>query len=148
MAVNVTQKDQTLNEIIDFCDDVMSVWCRKEGAHARGYREALADVIAHCRDSLGYTGVMPLEVPNQSEGAQAIEDSTAEPRKEQIEAVAKTLALIYAYSNIESGYYAWATMDAAVEQGEDHTSYLTVAQRENLMEIAKRLLNAAHKAVR
>lgn len=69
MAVNVTQKDQTLNEIIDFCDDVMSVWCRKEGAHARGYREALADVIAHCRDSLGYTGVMPLEVPNQSEGA-------------------------------------------------------------------------------
>lgn len=69
MAVNVTQKDQTLNEIIDFCEDVMSVWCRKEGAHARGYREALADVIAHCRDSLGYSGVMPLEVPNQSEGA-------------------------------------------------------------------------------
>lgn len=66
MAVNVTQKDQTLNEIIDFCEDVMSVWCRKEGAHARGYREALADVIAHCRDSLGYSGVMPLEVPNQS----------------------------------------------------------------------------------
>lgn len=69
MAVNVTQKDQTLTEIIDFCEDVKSVWCRKEGAHARGYREALADVIAHCRDSLGYSGVMPLEVPNQSEGA-------------------------------------------------------------------------------
>lgn len=43
MAVNVTQKDQTLNEIIDFCEEVKSVWCRKEGAHARGYREALAD---------------------------------------------------------------------------------------------------------
>lgn len=69
MAVNVTQKDQTLNEIIDFCEEIKSVWCRKEGAHARGYREALADVIAHCRDSLGYSGVMPLEVPNQSEGA-------------------------------------------------------------------------------
>lgn len=69
MAVNVTQKDQTLTEIIDFCEEVKSVWCRKEGAHARGYREALADVIAHCRDSLGYSGVMPLEVPNQSEGA-------------------------------------------------------------------------------
>lgn len=52
MAVNVTRKDQTLAEIIDFREDVMSVWCRKEGAHARGYREALADVIAHCRDSL------------------------------------------------------------------------------------------------
>ena len=69
MAVNVTQKDQTLTEIIDFCEEVKSVWCRKEGAHARGYREALADVIAHCRDSLGYSGVMPLEVPNQSEGS-------------------------------------------------------------------------------
>lgn len=68
MAVNVTQKDQTLNAIIDFCEDVMSVWCRKEGAQARGYREALSDVIAHCRDSLGYSGVMPLEVPNQSKG--------------------------------------------------------------------------------
>lgn len=69
MAVNVTQRDQALTEIIDFCEDVMSVWCRKEGAHARGYREALADVIAHCRDKLGYSGVMPLGVPNQSEGA-------------------------------------------------------------------------------
>lgn len=69
MAVNVTQKDQTLNEIIDFCEEVKNVRCRKEGAHARGYREALADVIAHCRDSLGYSGVMPLEAPNQSEGA-------------------------------------------------------------------------------
>lgn len=45
MAVNVTQKDQTLTEIIDFCEDVMSVWCRKEGAHARGYREALAEAL-------------------------------------------------------------------------------------------------------
>jgi hypothetical protein len=53
MAVNVTEKDKTLNEIIYFCEEVMSVWCRLEGARARGYREALADVIAHCHDSLG-----------------------------------------------------------------------------------------------
>ena len=72
MAVNVTQKDQTLTEIIDFCEDVMSVWCRLEGAHARGYREALADVIAHCRDSLGYSGVM--------------RGREAEPCEEQVEA--------------------------------------------------------------
>lgn len=45
---------------------------------------------------------------------------TAEPCKEQIEAVAKILA----------------------------TSYLTVAQRENVMEIAKRLLYAARDAVK
>lgn len=63
MAVNVSQKDQTLNEIIYFCEEVMSVWCRLEGARAQGYREALADVIAHCSDNLGYSGVMPLEVP-------------------------------------------------------------------------------------
>ena len=69
MAVNLTQRDETLNAIIDFCEHFMGVWCRVEGAHARGYREALADVIAHCRDNLGYTGHMPLEVPNQSEGA-------------------------------------------------------------------------------
>lgn len=63
MAVNVTEKDKTLNEIIYFCEEVMSVWCRLEGARARGYREALADVIAHCRDNLGYSGVMTLEGP-------------------------------------------------------------------------------------
>ena len=67
--VNVTQKDQTLNEIIDFCEEVKSVWCRLEGAHARGFREALAAVIAHCRDNLECSGVMPLEVPNQSKQA-------------------------------------------------------------------------------
>ena len=69
MAVNLTQRDETLSEIIDYCEEAMSVRCREEGAQARGYREALADVIAHCRDSLGYSGVMPLEVPNQSKQA-------------------------------------------------------------------------------
>lgn len=55
MVVNVTAKDKTLNEIIYFCEEVMSVWCRLEGARAQGYREALADVIAHCREYLGYS---------------------------------------------------------------------------------------------
>lgn len=48
-----------------------------------------------------------------------IASRTAEPCKEQIEAVAKILAC----------------------------SYLTCAQRNNLMQIAKRLLDAARKAV-
>lgn len=78
---------------------------------------------------------------------QAIEDATAEPCKEQIEAVAKTLAVIYAYSNRESGYYAWATIDAAMEQGEDYWPILTSTQRDNLTEIAKRVLAAARKVV-
>lgn len=69
MVVNVTQKDQTLNGVIDFCKEAKSVWGRGKGAYARGYREALAGVIAHCRGKLGYLGDMPLEVPNQSEGA-------------------------------------------------------------------------------
>lgn len=63
MAVNVTEKDKTLNTIIHFCEEAMNIRCRSEGAHARGYREALTDVIAHCRDNLGYSGVMPLEAP-------------------------------------------------------------------------------------
>lgn len=66
-------------------------------------------------------------------------------KNEQIEAVAKTFAVIYAYSNRESGYYAWATIDAALEQGEDYWLILTSTQRDNFMEIAKRLLDAANK---
>lgn len=38
MAVNVTQKDKTLNDVINWCEKL-----------------------------LGYSGSMPLEVPNQSE---------------------------------------------------------------------------------
>lgn len=71
----------------------------------------------------------------------------AKPCDEQIEAAAKTLAVVYAYSNQESGYYAWDTMDAAMKQGEDHWSYLTCVQRDSLMETAKRVLDAACKAV-
>lgn len=63
MAVNVTEKDKTLNEIIYFCEEAMNVWCRLEGAHARGYKEALTDVITHCRDNLGYSGVMTPKTP-------------------------------------------------------------------------------------
>lgn len=61
------EKEKLLNEIIDFCEDGMSVWWWKEGAHARGYGEALGDVAEYCRSLLGYSGNMPTEVPNQSE---------------------------------------------------------------------------------
>lgn len=71
MAVNVTQKDRTLNEVIDWCGrqvaDIDSMTPDNiDHDFAMGQRHALNTVIAHCRSRLGYSGPMPLEVPNQS----------------------------------------------------------------------------------
>lgn len=69
MAVNVTQKDKTLTEIIRHCEESADVWASMPGDFSSGYHKAMTDVVAYCRERLGYSGVMPLEVPNQSEGA-------------------------------------------------------------------------------
>ena len=69
MAVNVTQKDATLNEIIRWCDCHHITRVSEHDMFARGYNQAIDNVATHCRNQLGYTGHMPLEVPNQSEGA-------------------------------------------------------------------------------
>ena len=75
MATNVTQKDKTLNEIIDWCETRMrniNVDYTETAADVLvflGERQALGDVAEHCRSMLGYSGSMPSEVPNQSEGA-------------------------------------------------------------------------------
>lgn len=72
MAVNVTQKDKTLNDVIEWCMEQVSRIEKKipnasdEGFLA-GERFALQAVAAHCEELLGYSGSMPLEVPNQSE---------------------------------------------------------------------------------
>lgn len=74
MAVNVTQKDATLREIIEYCENRMAC-CRqfayptdsRESVYNAGCHRAYDDVLRHCRERLGYTGHMPLEVPNQSE---------------------------------------------------------------------------------
>lgn len=76
-----------------------------------------------------------------------VEGRTAEPCERQIEAVAKTLAVIYAYSYPESDYYDWASIDKAMNEDEDHWSYLDGARRDDLMKIAKRLLDTGRKAV-
>lgn len=76
MAINVTQKDATLHEIIEYCENRMAC-CRqfayptdsRESVYNAGCHSAYDDVLRHCRERLGYSGVMPLEVPNQSEGA-------------------------------------------------------------------------------
>ena len=78
MAVNVSQKDQTLNEIIDWCEQLTAEGLRLANALLRqhdmaaysvvkGQTDAYEKTADHCRSMLGYTGNMPTEVPNQSE---------------------------------------------------------------------------------
>lgn len=75
MATNVTEKDKTLNEIIEWCETRMrniNVDYTETAADVLVYlgeRQALGDVAEHCRSLLGHSGSMPSEVPNQSEGA-------------------------------------------------------------------------------
>lgn len=78
MAVNVTEKDKTLNEIIDWCEQSAAEGLRLSSAllkqHdmdaygvVKGQVTAYEKTADHCRSMLGYSGSMPSEVPNQSE---------------------------------------------------------------------------------
>lgn len=78
MAVNVTEKDKTLNEIIDWCEQSAAEGLRLASALLRqhdmaaygvvkGQINAYEKIADHCRSLLGYSGSMPSEVPNQSE---------------------------------------------------------------------------------
>lgn len=78
MAVNVTEKDKTLNEIIDWCEQLAAESLRLASALLRQHDIAAYSAMQrqvnayektadHCRSMLGYTGNMPTEVPNQSE---------------------------------------------------------------------------------
>lgn len=80
MAVNVTEKDQTLNEIIDWCEQLEVEGLRLASALLRqhdmdaygvvkGQVNAYEKTADHCRSMLSYSGSMPSEVPNQSEDA-------------------------------------------------------------------------------
>ena len=80
MATNVTEKDKTLNEIIDWCEQMESDGLRLAIALLIQYDMAAYDAMQeqisayektadHCRSLLGYSGSMPSEVPNQSEDA-------------------------------------------------------------------------------
>ena len=76
----VTQKDKTLNEIIDWCEQ-REIEClrlasallmqRDMDAYGvvKGQINAYEKTADHCRSLLGYSGNMPTEVPNQSEDA-------------------------------------------------------------------------------
>lgn len=74
MATNVSQKDETLNEVMDWCSDEFEKAMRQFNASSglTAVRNMAAmcayqTVINHCHDMLGYSGHMPSEVPNQSE---------------------------------------------------------------------------------
>lgn len=80
MAVNVTEKDKTLNEIIDWCEQLAAKGLRLASALLmqhdmdaygviRGQINAYEKTADHCRSMLDYSGSMPSEVPNQSEDA-------------------------------------------------------------------------------
>lgn len=70
MAVNVTEKDKTLNEIIDWCEQLAAESLRLASAllmhHdmdaygvVRGQVNAYEKTAGHCRSMLGYTGTCP-----------------------------------------------------------------------------------------
>lgn len=88
MATNITQKDATLRELMDWlegyrknCERTLGSMLAKSDPQLRdvavgvgvlkGAVTAVRRVEQQCESMLGYTGTsMPLEVPNQSEDAQ------------------------------------------------------------------------------
>lgn len=58
MAINVTQKDATLNEIIRWCEAHHITRVSEHDMFANGYNRAIDNVATHCRNNLGYTGHM------------------------------------------------------------------------------------------
>lgn len=77
MATNVTEKDKTLNEIIDWaksrCHEAglsrFDVRRKSDRDFYDGQVNAFHEMLELCRSMLGYSGSMPSEVPNQSEDA-------------------------------------------------------------------------------
>lgn len=77
MATNATEKDKTLNEIIDWaksrCHEAglsrFDVRRKSDRDFYDGQVNAFHEMLELCRSMLGYSGSMPSEVPNQSEDA-------------------------------------------------------------------------------
>lgn len=80
MATNVTEKDRTLQEVIDWCEQLEVEGLRLANAllmqremdaygAVKGQIDAYEKTADHCRSLLGYSGNMPSEVPNHSEDA-------------------------------------------------------------------------------
>lgn len=102
MATNVTEKDKTLNEIIEWCDQLsMEIKCTEDATTDRTYGKlrGLYLVYEHCQNMLGYSGTMPSDVPNQSEDAnvRAVKPMNKDKQvvwRESIEKYGKTMQSI------------------------------------------------------
>lgn len=78
MATNVSEKDKTLQEVIDWaksrCHEAglsrFDVRRKSDRDFYDGQVNAFHEMLELCRSMLGYTGNMPTEVPNQSEDAE------------------------------------------------------------------------------
>ena len=81
MPTNVTQKDETLKQVIDYCKKKITDIGNNVGIVVDSYDsdavynqllgqvDAYKDIALKCIDMTGYSGTMPLEVENQSEDA-------------------------------------------------------------------------------
>lgn len=80
MATNVSQQDETLHKVIEWCEQREIEGLRRANALlmqrdvtaygvVKGQIDAYGKTADHCRHLLGYSGSMPSEVPNQSEDA-------------------------------------------------------------------------------
>lgn len=80
MTVNITEKDKTLNKIIDWCEQLAAEGLRLASALLKqhdmdaysvmkGQVNAYENTADHCRSMIGYSNSMPSEVPNQNEDA-------------------------------------------------------------------------------
>ncbi len=87
MAINMTEKDKTLNEIIDWCEQMEAEGLRLASALLmqhdtaaygvmQGQINAYEKTADHCRSLLVYSVSMPSEMPNQSE------DATKKPHRQ------------------------------------------------------------------
>ncbi|AHJ19251.1 hypothetical protein B7019_0970 [Bifidobacterium breve JCM 7019] len=69
MATNVTQKDEALQEVIDFCTNwANALYNDKEGNCYENFMQGdvLLRVICKCQSMLGYSGSMPSDVPRNA----------------------------------------------------------------------------------
>ena len=80
MTTNITEKDKTLNEIIDWCEQMESDGLRLASAlliqhdmaaygAMQGQISAYEKTADHCRSLLDHSDSIPSEVPNQNEDA-------------------------------------------------------------------------------
>lgn len=80
MAPNVTKKDETLQEIIDWCEQMEANGLRLASALLmqhdmaaygvmQGQISAYEQTADHCRSMIGYSSSIPSEVQNQSKEA-------------------------------------------------------------------------------